>query len=133
MNKQYIYELKINKNDSFKIMDVGAVAKEFEFQQFENGMSYRDKETIGYYVVENTSEKDINIIIKTYEDLGEGFNCKLDFKTNVEVYYANQYYNKLIVESIIIDTSNNKGTHKAILKTSVDNPFEYICDDDYDN
>lgn len=133
MNKQYIYELKINKNDSFKIIDVGVVAKEFESQQFEDGMSYKHKETIGYYVIENMSEKDINIIIKTYEDLGEEFNCKLDFKTNTEVYYANQYSNKLIVESITIDTSNNKGLHKAILKTSVDNPFEYADSDDYNN
>jgi hypothetical protein len=133
MNKQYIYELKINKNDSFKIIDVGVVAKEFELQQFEDGMLCKHKETIGYYVVENTSGKDINITIKTYEDLGEEFNCKLDFKTNTEVYYANQYSNKLIVESIIIDAFNNKGLHKATLKTSIDNPFQYICDDDYDN
>lgn len=133
MNKQYIYELKIDKNDSFKIMDVGAVSKEFEIQQSENGMSYSHKEIIGYYIVENASEKDIDITIKTYEDLGKEFNCKLDLKTNIEVYYANQYSNKLIVESIIIDASNDKGLRKATLKTSIDDPFEYFCNDDHDN
>ena len=133
MIKQYIYGLKINKNDSLKIMDVGVVAKEFEPQRFENGMIYKHKETIGYYVVENTSKKDIDITIKTYEDLGEEFSCRLDFRTNIEVYYTSQHYNRLIVESIVVDVSNNKGLHKATLKTSIDNPFEYICNDDCDN
>ena len=133
MNKQYIYELKINKNDSFKIMDVGAVSKEFKLKRFEDGMSYKHKETIGYYIVESISKKDINITIKTYEDLGKEFNCKLEFRTNIEVYYTSQHYDRLIVDSITIDFSDNKGLHKATLKTTVDNPFEYIDNDNYDS
>lgn len=113
IDKQYIYKLKIDKNDSYKIIDVGTVVRNIETEKYSDNMLYQRKETIGYYIIDSISQKEINIIIKINQDLGDKIGCKLELKSSSDVYYISQYLSDIVVDSIIIEEIKENNVHVA--------------------
>ena len=130
MKKQYIYEMKIIKTDIYRLVGVGSVVKEFDPQIFDSGMEYVRKENIGYYVVKKVTDKEVIVEIKIPEYLGDKIGCRLEFRSNMEVYYTNNISKRLICETIIIETENGKKPHEATFLKVVDNPLEEILNND---
>lgn len=125
MNKQYIYELKIDNNSNYKIIDIGILAIEDECQDLGSETIYRRKHDIGYYITKSQTREKIIIILKSNKDLGESISCRLDLKPT----YINQYATKLVCELIFVASDNNKYSHKAMKIKEVEDPIQYILDD----
>ena len=115
MEKQYIYELKINDYNLYKIIDFGVVLKENEKQITQHKCVYINKTTIGYYMIKTINKKFTIITLKLNQDLGASFECYLNLRPKMAIYYDgyNKYSNEILVESILIGGSNNTTPYKA--------------------
>lgn len=132
MNKQYIYELKVDEIN-FRIVDIGLVTLEEELYTQYNNFLYKNKEKVGYYIITDKIRTDkTKIIIKTNRNFGDEFYCSLNIKNNLDVYYVSKYYGDFVVDEIIINkdkhTDKYENSYKAKLITETCDPIKYICD-----
>lgn len=125
MNKQYIYKLEINNNQNYKIIDAGILAIEDECQNLDNGIVYRGKHEIGYYITKSQTRDKVIILLKSHKDLGQIISCKLDLRLT----YINQYESRLVCETIFVALDEEEYLHKATKIKEVDDPLRHILDD----
>ena len=125
MDRQYIYELKIDNNPSYKIMDVGTLEIEDEIQNLDSGMTYRRKYNIGYYIVKSQNKDNTIILLKSYRDLGQCISCKL----NLELTYISKYVSKLMCKTIFVSSDCEEHLHKAKKIKDTEYQSQNILDD----
>lgn len=127
MDKQYIYKLEIEECLDYKIIDVGLVFEEDQEEISENNFIYNKKHKVGYYIVKKKVDNLITIHLKLNKTLSNNGYCKLNLTTE----YLNQYASKLVCSSITISGEDiDNGLHKITKIMEVDNPSEYIMNDD---